>query len=295
MKLSLILVVLSLALLGLFFHFTQEEPCHGYLGKAVTFTMRSEEVNDRFKIVVYLPRDYDKNSEKSYPVIYQLDGNIHGRFTANLMARFSCNGSVSTEAIVVGIGYFFNGWGNNKVRDYTYPPPKSRSGFWGREGAGGGLKFHTFLKDRLIPYIDSLFRTDNTRYGRTLMGHAIGGYFVLFTMLSEYQIELTGSAPFKNFIAVSPSIFYAREYLFDLEARLVAFKVPSLPVNLYMSMSDIEEKTPIKYFPFLCRRLNRRGHKGFVFKAESLKKLRHLETVKPGYSNGLKFVFNRRR
>ncbi|MCP4147202.1 MAG: alpha/beta hydrolase [bacterium] len=340
--------------MGLFFVVMEEGECEGYKGKAITTSFISAEVDDTFKIVVYLPKDYErknKSSEKSlqekrYPVIYQLDGNYQGKLTAIMAARFSCEGSIPSEAIVVSIGYYFYGWGNKRVRDYTYPAPGGgSSGYWTFEGSGGGLKFYNFLKNELVPYVDKHYRTDNTN-GRTLIGHSVGGYFTLFAMFYGYMQDIkepekpgepgkpaktaktakpitrlespqkwkrsmnsepTGnhnSSPgglFRNYIAASPTILYCHEYLFFLEDYFMANSSNTIRVNLYMTMSDREEVTPVKYFPLLAEQLEKKRSDmrgatgtatpgGFRFKNRMFKGLKHQETVVPTYEAGLKFV-----
>jgi len=298
MKISLILVAVSIVLLGTFFALVewQEDECSGYRGKPVTNAFFSHFVNDTYKIVVYLPKSYDPKDAKRYPVIYQLDGNYYGRTTAILMARFSCTGEAASEAIVVGIGYYYDGWFDKRERDFIYAGSVIREALSGENSTNRGLQFYYFLRDELIPYVDTHFKTDNRKFGRTLMGHSLGGYFTLFVMFYDYYVMAMGknvdSPVFTNFIAASPVVVNEWRYLLLLEEKLRRRSFGSFSVSLFMATSDIEEKTTIRYFPIMVNRLQRWNFPGFRLKSQTLKKLQHPETAIPAYMSGLIFIFN---
>lgn len=298
MKVSLILVAVSIVLLGAFFALVewQEDECYGYWGKTETISMFSHFVNDRYRIVVYLPKNYSHKDAKRYPVIYQLDGNYYGKTTAILMANFSCTGNVSHEAIVVGIGYYYDGWFDKRERDYIYAGSIIREALAGSNQTNKGLYFYYFLTKELIPYIDAHFKTDNSTIGRTLIGHSMGGYFTLFAMFYNYYtraMDKNDDLPlFKNFIAASPVVVNEWRYLFILEEKLRRRHFGSYQINLFMATSDIEEKTPIKFFPVLALRFSRWNSQEFRFKSQTFKNLQHPETAIPAYKEGLKHVFN---
>lgn len=298
MKTSLILVVISIILLGAFFALVewQEDECYGYRGKTVTRSFFFHFVNDTYKIVVYLPKNYDPKEKKRYPVIYQLDGSYYGKTTAILMANFRCTGAVDSEAIVVGIGYYYDGWFDKRERDYIYAGSIIREAISGNNSTNKGLHFYYFLKNELIPYVDDHFKTDNRRFGRTLMGHSLGGYFTLFVMFYDYYVMAVDtkvdSPLFTNFIAASPVVVNEWRYLLLLEEKLRRWGFGSFSVSLFMATSDIEEKTPIKYFPVLANRMKRWNSPGFRLKSQTLQNLQHPETAIPAYMSGLTFIFN---
>jgi predicted alpha/beta superfamily hydrolase len=295
MKTLTIAIVVSIILLGAFYALMEEDPCAGHRGRIITRSFFSPSVDDTYKIVIFLPEDYEKNVSLRYPVIYQLDGNYQGKLTAILASHYSCKGVIPTPAIVVGIGYKYKGWDYRRVRDMTYPPPRKLNPYLDSQRAGGGMKFYRFIKDELIPYVDSHFRTDNRTYGRTLSGHAVGGYFALFVMFHQFlDTPDSGSSPlpvFTNFIAASPFLAYNHEYLFDREKQMAFSRLKSLPVSLYMSMSDREERTDSQFFSQFSQRVKTWKFPGFRVKCTWLEKLLHHETVIPSYKEGLKFVF----
>lgn len=284
-------MLLSVVFLALFYAVMEEDPCEGHRGTMVTRTFYSKWVRDKFKVTVYLPEDYEENASTAYPVIYQLDGNNQGKLTAILASHFRCKGIVSTGIIVVGIGYYYDGWYDKRTRDYTYPRPDTSGKYYTYPGAGGGVRFYRFLKNELIPYVDTEFRTENTTHGRTLVGHSLGGYFSLFTLFYDYQNKRNPSKLFRNFIAASPSLDYNRDYLLDLETRLLLSGAVSVPVKVYMSMSDQEDKGEIPVFPILILRFNKWKYPGFRLQTRRLENLKNPETIIPSYKEGLKYIF----
>ena len=295
MKRTIILIVFSLLLLAVFYAVMEENPCEGHRGRIVTKTFYSKWVRDKFNISVYLPEDYDENSSVNYPVLYQLDGNNQGKLTAILASHFRCRGIFKNGFIVVGIGYNYEGWWDKRTRDYTYPRPDTGRKFYIYPGAGGGLRFYHFLREELLPYVDSNFRTDNTTFGRTLIGHSLGGYFALFTLFYDYQDKREPKKLFKNFIAASPTLEYSRDYLLDLETKLILSGLESLPVKLYLSMSNTEETEPLPVFPILLMRFDKWKYPDFHLQTRIFENYKNPETIIPSYKEGLQFLFGQPR
>jgi hypothetical protein len=303
MKTSVILVVISIVLLAGFFALVQEPECHGYRGKTVTKPFYSRFVKDKFKVVIFLPKGYDEAGSRRYPVIYQLDGCYYGKTTAILAAHFSCKGVIPTEAIVVAVGYYYDGWIDKRERDFIYVSYGNVNENSNLTGVGGGKNFYLFLKNELIPYIDVNFRTDNKTYGRTLMGHSLGGYFTVYVVFDQFKYtnEEKNENPhvgrdvpvFANFIAASPRIVNELGFLMELERDASRYYTGRFPVSIYLSKADTDENTPIKYLPLLTERFEKWRFPGFRFKSKSFKKMNHLETAVPSFKEGLRFVFSR--
>ncbi len=291
MKIIAILVLISVLVPAVFYTVMEEDPCERHGGTIVTRTFYSKWVRDKFKVTVYLPEDYEEKGSATYPVIYQLDGNNQGKLTAILASHFRCRGIISTGVIVVGIGYYYDGWYDKRTRDYTYPRPDTSAKYYTYPGAGGGVRFYRFLKDELIPYVDTAFRTDNATHGRTLMGHSLGGYFTLFTLFYDYQNKRNPSKLFKNFIAASPGLDFNKDYILDLETKLILSGVISVPVSVYMSISDAEDMGPIPVFPIMILRFNKWRYPGFRFQTRRFESLKNPETIIPSYKEGLRYIF----
>lgn len=293
MKVVLIFIVISAAVLAGFFWVNQEDDCYGYRGVTITHRLISSAVIDKFKITVYLPRGYSEDDPRRYPVVYILDGGYFGKTTAILMSHLYCTQEISTEAIVVGIGYYYDSWTDKRYRDFIYTANVSSENLSINAYVGGGMIFYDFIKNELIPYIDTHYKTDNTVYGRTLIGHSLGGYFTLLAFFRQLVDRYKPEEAFSNFISASPVIVNGWEFFFPVEEFLKKHLQGPLPLRIYMGGSSIDELTRIKFFPILVYRLERWNFPGFYFKHQTLKDALILQTSTPIFTEGLKFTFNR--
>ena len=220
--------------------------------------IHSEIVRKDYAIAVALPRNYERNS-RSYPVVYVLDGDAHFARTTDT-ARQLMEEEDLTESIMVGIGYGVPAGGaiflSRRERDLT----PTRMAEWSL--SGGGAKFLAFIKDELIPFVDSNYRT--IPEDRAIIGHSFGGLFVLYTLFNDTDT-------FNRYAAISPSLWWAATPYEKME-DWVTFKYEKeyaqnhtdLPVNLFLSIGSLEGiNMPIVAPPYLEKfheRLESRGY-----------------------------------
>jgi predicted alpha/beta superfamily hydrolase len=136
-----------------------------------TFFLSSTNLDGR-TIRVYLPRGYDENTTKRYPVLYMHDGqNLflgmgafgtwHADTNANNLIRFG----KMRETIIVGVD-------NTSARLQEYSPP-------GCPPPGGGTalgdKYAALLIDEVKPYIDANYRTLTDAENTGALGSSMGG------------------------------------------------------------------------------------------------------------------------
>jgi predicted alpha/beta superfamily hydrolase len=159
-----------------------------------TVSMFSQNVKDSFSVFISTPRNYTKN--KKYPVVYLLDANVY----FDLLKDHS-------ENILVGIGYK-NAFIADSLRDRDYTFPKATAND-SLHLSGGAPQFLKFIEQELIPYVDGRYSTDTAN--RTLMGHSLGGYFTLYALSARWQTKNY----FQNYVAPSPSLQYANDYLVE--------------------------------------------------------------------------------
>ncbi|WP_299101468.1 alpha/beta hydrolase-fold protein [uncultured Winogradskyella sp.] len=156
--------------------------------------IESKILNEQRRILVHVPEDltHPNYKKKSYPVVYLLDGDAHFYSLVGMIKQLSSvNGNtVLPRMIIVGIS------NTNRMRDLT--PTKGE-----RPNSGGGENFMSFIKNELIPYIDSNYPTIDYR---TIIGHSLGGLTVMNTLL--HQPEL-----FNAYVAIDPSMWYNNENL----------------------------------------------------------------------------------
>ena len=118
-----------------------------------------------FIIKIGLPENYDPGSQK-YSSIYVLDGEENFDYVAEKCKQISGDLSKS-NVLVISIGY-----GNDRSQDYT--PTTTNA------GGGGAESFMLFIKNELIPQIESNFSADTSRKSRVILGHSFGGLLATY-------------------------------------------------------------------------------------------------------------------
>jgi predicted alpha/beta superfamily hydrolase len=197
-----------------------------------TAQLYSPILRDSFALFVHLPRGYRPRARRRYPVLVLLDGNVYAdQVGATLHQR-----PAREAAILVGVGRpTFLQQDSLRQRDYTYPVAPTADSM---ALSGGGRQFLTFVERELLPYLDRTYRTDSTQ--RTLMGHSLGGYFTLFALVEALK---THRYAFSAYVAASPTLTYANEYLLHELARLPPPLAPPLRVYLTAGEQELSAST----------------------------------------------------
>jgi predicted alpha/beta superfamily hydrolase len=186
--------------------------------------LNSQFVDDTFHIFISLPDDYD-NTDKRYPVLYVLDGDISYGIAAGITRYLEIGGNIP-ELIVIGIGYgaIDKSAGNKRNRDY-------------RPGDNGGAEsFQNFINEELIPYIDGNFRT--VIKDRTITGYSLGGLFALYSLFTQPGI-------FNKYVVGSPYLIPENFIIFDYEEQ-ASSTLNDLSAKVFISVGS--EASEEKYF-----------------------------------------------
>ena len=190
----------------------------------------SQIIDDDFYLYISLPDDYDQ-SDKKYPVLYLLDGDVTFGMATSI-ARYLQFGNKIPELIIVGIGYgtLKKSEGNMKSRDYTISPKR------GRSGTGGAPKFRDFLKEELIPYIENTYRTIPDE--RTISGYSLGSLFAIYSLFTEPDL-------FNNYIIGSPHLSWDEYRIFTVQEEAFE-KMDDIEAKVFISVGSEEDEE--KYF-----------------------------------------------
>ncbi len=189
---------------------------------AEQFTMTASKTGHRYRI--FLAKPVLPPPPGGYPVIYVLDGNATFQTAAQALRLQTRPPKGFGPAALVGIGYEtdepFDVDG--RFRDYTTPasanhlPERKSDEPW--PGNGEADAFLAFIRNDLFPEIDRRLAANPQR--RTLVGHSLGGFFVLNTFLKD-------SNAFTTYVAGSSSIWWNRNELLGV-ARNFAENAPDL-------------------------------------------------------------------
>jgi predicted alpha/beta superfamily hydrolase len=247
-------------------------------------TLKSDFSQEPFSLFVRLPKSYPKDNTRTYPVIYLLDGNAYFDAIANFTDTFVKKKKDFDDPIIVGIGYD-NAYVMDSLRnrDYTYPLAIAADSF---KISGQGDRFYEFIKSRVIPTIDSMYRTD--KGNRTIAGHSLGGYFVLYSMLRQ----INEPTVFTNFVAASPSLYYHDKYLIKEIERNPALQKNIENGKLYLTFGELEtSENRSDDFGKLSDVLM---DKAISVRTEVYKTLEHMDTAIPTFEDGIKLFISKR-
>lgn len=154
-------------------------------------------------VLISLPRSYYDTYfyKRRYPVVYMLDGDAQFFSVAAMIREMSEDGMGASfpEMIVVAI----NNTDRNRDLTPTRDTTEARMGRGADNHSGGGGKFLSFLKEELIPHIDSVLPTAPYR---VFIGHSLGGLMVVDAMVNHPGI-------FNAYLAIDPSMWWDRARL----------------------------------------------------------------------------------
>jgi predicted alpha/beta superfamily hydrolase len=205
----------------------------------------------------------------------------------------------STDAIVVGIGYPDNpipqeAWRDAEaLRERDFSPIRDQkreadlSKFLKRKvETGGANQFLQFIKQELIPVIESEFNADPQR--RILAGHSMAGLFTAFALFTE-------PALFESYIIGSPWFWYAEGCIFKQEERF-AQRRKRLKAKVHLWVGELEEAhdDPAVSESFRFESILRsRNYKGLTLIRQVFADENHCEVPAPGFHASLKWLLEK--
>ncbi|KAA1149910.1 esterase [Pseudoalteromonas sp. FUC4] len=154
-----------------------------------THTINSVILNELRTVVVQLPKSYQANSNKVYPIIYRLDGAGNIPLASAVIERLQ-NDNRAPEVIIVAVE------STNRLRDFYPTVNKEPQGPVG-EG-GGAAKFLAFFEQELIPLVNKNYRTHDYK---VISGASAGGVFALYVLQANPEL-------FQAHIAYSPAVWW---------------------------------------------------------------------------------------
>jgi predicted alpha/beta superfamily hydrolase len=255
--------------------------------------VHSAMANDDYLISVALPFHYEERPDTVWPVIYVLDGNMHFNMVVD-MVRFMnirvefCN--ELPDALIVGIGYPVTGTLTDmlyqvmhlRMRDFVLGREESGEAFMQEHfpiaasiPSGNGLSFMRFLRQELIPWIETDYQADPA--DRTLLGHSMGANFALYTLFHHPDL-------FQRCVAASFDPMLDQEQAF-------AEDNDNLPVRLHLIWEGISQQD-LAGPRSLVDRLTTRGYDGLRITHETVVGT-HCAMVPFAYQSGLVKVFSK--
>lgn len=190
----------------------------------------SKSLKESREIYIQLPESFDPDNQHKYPVVYVLDGDVLLNAVYTVHSYYW--GGFMPEMIIIGISNR-----ENRTRDLTTSKIESRPGVEFNQDHGEAENFTNFIKNELIPYIESKYPVTNYR---TLIGHSYAGLFTINALINHTSL-------FENYLAIDPSLDWDNQKLLNQSKKELSsyrFKGKSLFMSLggqlHMQNSDID-------------------------------------------------------
>lgn len=235
----------------------------------------SQIVGQLYEFNVSMPSSYWAEPEREYPVIYVLDGQWDFTMSKDIVGKLNYDGMIP-DVITVAITWGGQEDDPNQLRNRDFVP----TAFPFIPGTGGAANFLKALEMELIPYIDSIYRNNETR---VLMGSSFGGLFTSYAMFEKPDL-------FDGYLAMAAPYGLEGEYFFGmleqtresnyLQNIRAYFGVGSLDGNF----ADVQ--TFISY-------LEGGDYRGLDIDSDIIDNMGHSAASIVGYARGLQYIFKR--
>ena len=254
--------------------------------EAIRFQLESSTNQCLYDIEVVLPAG-NLSSEVKYPVVYCMDWFILDDYLKALPELMAL-GSLVEPYILVGIteGTTTADWASMRTRDYTPAMPTdefTRSYLYEEalEMAGGAGEFSAFIKNELLPEIESEYPADPTR--RCFAGYSFGSLLGVYLLTDDPLL-------FQYYLLGSPSLWY-NEYYLTAELENMPLDQFSMIRKIYVSVGDQESWEMLKSYDLLRSALQEKGFESMRLKLEIIDSSGHVGAMPISLYNGLRFIF----
>lgn len=194
---------------------------------------------------IYLPPNYETNSNKRFPVIYYLHGGRPGSESKSIRLVPYIHDAISSGKVAEMIYVFVNG---GKVSHYNMPDL-------------GSMGEDIFVKE-LIPHIDNTYRTIAKREGRGIEGFSQGGRGTTRIMFEHPQLFIScapGGSGYETEKKISDSGGYENEKLFfgpgyntwDRAKKYAKSKSPALNIMFHVGTAGFNYQNNLAYMKFM--------------------------------------------
>lgn len=245
-----------------------------------------------YQVFVHLPPSYESQPQRRYPVLYVTDADYAFPLARQIGRRLNGEGPKIEEFILIGLSYARGDAGpQSRNRDYTPTAngPASASSLV----HGGAAAYQVYLRDQVMPFVERRFRADLAR--NYLLGHSYGG-------LLGAQILLTDPSMFAGYVLGSPSLWFDKRHMFEVEAAY-AKAHRDLPAKVYMYVGEYEavraddpryndDVDMVADNRAFEAALKSRDYPGLILKSEVLNDEDHLSVAPRGLTHGLKFLLS---
>jgi len=215
------------------------------------------------QLKIQLPRNYEENVEKLYPIFIVFDGDYLFEPVAGNVDYYSYWEDMP-EAIVVGVNQVDSRDEDTHYSDQTYFPVET------------GVNFFEFIGMELIPYIEDKYRTANFRVA---VGHGETANYINYFLFKKEPL-------FNASIALSPDL--AMNMLENLPTRINEFERKTF---YYLATSTNDIKPLNEDAKVLSARLSALENKNVFFAFDEFDGPTHYSLPTHAIPNALESIF----
>lgn len=224
----------------------------------------SSKLGDTRKLKIQLPRDYEENVEKSYPIVLVLDANYLFEPVAGNVDYYSYWEDMP-ESIVVGIMQGDQRYDDCNYDDKNFMPEDT------------GANFFEFIGLELIPYIDANYRTAKFIIA---VGHDFTANFINYYLFKDPPL-------FNGYICLSPD-------LAPLMDERLPERIPSITNKLfyYVATGTDDIKDLMEISESLNQSLTPLKNDQFAYYYDNFEGATHYSLVARGIPSALEKIFS---
>jgi predicted alpha/beta superfamily hydrolase len=215
------------------------------------------------ELKIQLPRNYEENTEKDYPLILVLDGDFLFEIVAGNV-DYTSYWADMPEALVVGINQVETRSEDLFVSDATFFPTQD------------GAKFYEFLGAELMPYLEENYRLGTFKVA---VGHGASANFINFYSFRKTPL-------FQAYIALSPSMSPYMDS--NLTEQLADLKSP---LFYYMSTASEDFRDHRKDITALNTKLEAIDSNHLFYAFDNFDGLDHYGLVNASIPKALQHIF----
>jgi uncharacterized protein len=252
-----------------------KEPEDLFIVGSESINFQSEINKSEYKLYVNLPESYDKDSTKTYPVFYALDGYRIFGITTTIYEGLRFDG-FAPEMIIVGVTN--SGTKANptlhRTRDLT-PTAIERL-----DTSGGASKFLKVFSDEIIPLIDRLYRSDKTN--RTLAGTSHAGLFAHYALFTQPSL-------FNYYIINNPTFRWDNGYSYKLEEEFYQNN-KSLNAKVILISGEFDAMPNVTK---MVEQIKRHNYSNLTLGFRMVENMDHLGGEAEAINQGMRFINKR--
>ena len=241
------------------------------------YTIHSKLLGENRKIRIQVPAGNDPYT--AYPTLYLLDAEAQMNHVAGQVQYLSESYKIIPSMIVVGID------NTDRMRDLTPSHPavgpdgkidtSARSPF---KNTGGGEKFLQFIKQELMPFVESRYKTAPYKI---LSGHSLGALMAVYCLMNHPDY-------FNAYIAISPSFQWDNNIILTQAAKSSFDKT----ANRRLFFSDANEDATFHQNQLAFDSLlHEKNTVGLTYKRTFYPEETHISEPVKAFYDGIRFIY----